>query len=236
MVVSIEHPKGGVGKSLMAFNIAVHFSNKKYNVEVIDLDGQKTITSINKFRVQEGLNSLVLPKVSSQEEMIKYLKANKNFDDKLILVDTGGFDSELNRMILAASDIIISPVSTAPVEIIRLVEFNFSTLEDINRGERENKRIQACVLLNKIHPNAESKGLNEIKESLNEYKNLKCLNSVIRVRSKIENSVSRGYSIFDKKFAEKMKSEKDKKAYKAAHKDLLAFVNELEKMMKSIKE
>ena len=49
MIIAISHQKGGVGKSTIAFNLAVWLS-KSYKIEVIDLDVQNTITHINKIR------------------------------------------------------------------------------------------------------------------------------------------------------------------------------------------
>lgn len=226
MIVAFVHPKGGVGKSLIAFNTAVYLTRNKHNVEIIDLDGQKTISSINKLRISEGLNSLKINQFNSIETLAQYIDSNF---DKLILIDTGGFDSKFNHVVLAVADIIITPVSTAPVEIMRLINFN-EILENLSRDPQINRDIKTFILLNKIHPNV--KNVDEIKEVINEYKHFECLDPIIRMRSKIENSVSSGHGIFDKSYEAKMKSEKDKEAYKAAHQDLAPFFKTLEKIIK----
>jgi len=46
MIIVVSHTKGGVGKSTTSFNLATAL-NSKYNIEVIDLDFQKTLTYLN---------------------------------------------------------------------------------------------------------------------------------------------------------------------------------------------
>ncbi|HIP26526.1 MAG TPA: ParA family protein, partial [Flavobacteriaceae bacterium] len=46
MIIVVSHTKGGVGKSTISFNLATAL-NSKYNIEVVDLDFQKTLTYLN---------------------------------------------------------------------------------------------------------------------------------------------------------------------------------------------
>ena len=42
-IITIAHQKGGTGKSTISLNIAVELNNK-YNLKIIDLDYQKSLT------------------------------------------------------------------------------------------------------------------------------------------------------------------------------------------------
>ncbi len=53
MVICINHQKGGVGKSTLAWNLAIELS-KDINVEVVDLDVQQTVTLNNYVRKNVG--------------------------------------------------------------------------------------------------------------------------------------------------------------------------------------
>ena len=108
MIVSISHQKGGVGKSTIAFNLAVELS-KKYKVEVIDLDVQNTITHTNKIRKENNLNELKILYISNEKEFKNYVE--KDTKKKITIIDSGGFDSSLNRLAIFYSDIVIAPVS-----------------------------------------------------------------------------------------------------------------------------
>jgi chromosome partitioning protein len=45
MIIAVAHTKGGVGKSTIAWNIATALK-ESHNVELIDLDFQRTLTYI----------------------------------------------------------------------------------------------------------------------------------------------------------------------------------------------
>ena len=105
-IITIAHQKGGVGKSTIALNLAVELS-KKYNLKVIDLDYQKSITIFNETRKEKKLKPLNIIHIENQKELIDVLK-NSN---ELILIDSGGFDSDLNRIAIIGADLVITPVS-----------------------------------------------------------------------------------------------------------------------------
>ena len=95
-IITVSHQKGGVGKSTLAYNIAVELS-KKYPVEVVDLDVQETVSSYNRIRKlmgQEGLNVKIF---TSDDDLLYYYN---NVDEKtIVVVDSGGFDSAFTRTI-----------------------------------------------------------------------------------------------------------------------------------------
>jgi len=45
MIIVVSHQKVGVGKSTIAWDLATNLQ-KKYNVELVDLDIQRTLTSL----------------------------------------------------------------------------------------------------------------------------------------------------------------------------------------------
>ena len=59
MIIAISHQKGGVGKSTIAWNLAIALQ-KKYKVELVYLDIQKTLTYTNKIRKNQTI--YILPK------------------------------------------------------------------------------------------------------------------------------------------------------------------------------
>ncbi|WP_192859960.1 ParA family protein, partial [Vibrio parahaemolyticus] len=69
-------------------------------------------------------------------------------DGKLIFIDTGGFDSTLNRVALSQSDFILTPTSDDPSDQLRLLDFD-KTMAAVS--EMVNEHLIAHALLNRVH-------------------------------------------------------------------------------------
>jgi chromosome partitioning protein len=210
-IITIAHQKGGVGKSTVAINLAVEL-NKKYNLKVIDLDYQKSITIFNETRKEKGLEPLDIIHIDTQKELIDFLKKNKD----LVLIDNGGFDSDLNRISIVAADLIITPVSNDLIEIYGLESFKkiLKELKEINT------KIKSYVLLNKIDPKA-TKAIKDLKEYIktnDEYFNL--FDTVFRRRADFTKSFEKGKSVI----------EIDKKS--KASKELQELIHNIETILK----
>jgi len=149
MIVSISHQKGGVGKSTIAFNIAVALQ-KKHKVIVLDLDVQQSITQVNKIRLEDKkLQSLDVRYVRTEDELKRYVQ---NEDENVItVIDTGGFDSSLNRIAIYLSDLVVTPVADTFTELAGLMKFK-EILNDLSQISGEE--IQVSLLLNNINPNS----------------------------------------------------------------------------------
>ena len=115
-IIVVAHQKGGVGKSTIASNLAVDLA-KIYDVDVLDLDMQKSLSYFNTLRND------------SAKLNIKYAKSFKegaaiiNNNQKLLIIDVGGFDSDLNRAAILGADLVITPVSDSTIELVGLLAF-----------------------------------------------------------------------------------------------------------------
>ena len=187
-IITIAHQKGGTGKSTISLNLAVELS-KKYNLEVIDLDYQKSLTIFNETRKEKNLKPLNIVNITIQKELINYLKTT----NKMVLIDSGGFDSDLNRLSILGADLVITPVSSNLIEIYGLEVFK-NILKEMKEVEPS---IKSNILLNNIDPKA-IKSISEMKqyiENNNEYFNL--LDSIIRRRSDFAKSFEIGKSVVE---------------------------------------
>ena len=115
MVINLSHQKGGVGKSTLATNLAVEL-----NAVIIDLDSQKSSVIWAKQRKQKGLGAVEVEGVKDIGELKEALKKHEG---KMIVIDSGGYDSDLMRMAILAADIIITPVAPSPIEVVGLQNY-----------------------------------------------------------------------------------------------------------------
>ena len=187
-IITIAHQKGGVGKSTVAINLATEL-NKKHNLKVIDLDYQKSITIFNETRKEKGLKPLDIIQIDTQNELIDFLKQT----DDLVLIDSGGFDSDLNRIAIIGADLIITPLSNNLIEIYGLEAFK-RILKDLKEVE---PNIKSNVLLNNVNPQAK-KSIRELQayiKSNNEYFEL--FDTVFRRRADFAKSFEEGKSVIE---------------------------------------
>ncbi len=207
MIITISHQKGGVGKSTLAYNVAVELS-KKYNVEVIDLDVQQTVTAYNRVRYEMGQKPLPVHIFTTPEELEVYFESLN--DETVVIIDSGGFDSSLNRFAMLVSDFLITPVSSEFTEILGLQKYE-SILKELS--EQSGMRIVTNVVLNKTNPN--QKKFDDVNEFISSSYHFILMDSMMRRRVDFANSVAYGFSV----------RELDKKSESA--KELKAFVKEI---------
>lgn len=186
MIISVSHQKGGVGKSTLAFNLAYYLA--KYNPVLVDLDIQNTISYANTIREQISNKKFNVQVVNSDTALKEIIKlSNKN---NLIIIDTGGFDSSLNRLSIIASDLIITPVSDKLFELLGLKKFE-SILSELSNIKKE--KVIARVLLNNISPSV--KKLGDLYSFIQESSSFELFDTVIRQRADIVHSSSKGLAV-----------------------------------------
>jgi len=204
MIIVYSHQKGGVGKSTILWNHAVEFS-KTRKVYVIDLDIQKTFTQTLQIRnnnilsgtapkaLKKYAGNLELVEVSSKQELIDFLKQVKQ--DDLVFIDTGGFDSEYNRIAMIASNILITPVSSKFYELLGLKKYE-SILQDLSSEKGLQRDFKAVVVFNKIQPTAKNI-LRDIFDFIKKSNKFEYFNTVLRQRVDYENSPALGLSVIE---------------------------------------
>jgi chromosome partitioning protein len=180
MILTIGHTKGGVGKSTLAWHLAHSFHDKK--VAIIDLDFQQTLHYIN--LMGDSRLNLIQPKNS--DELIDFLTMTASRYD-FVLIDVGGFDSDINRTALSYSDKILIPVSDSITEVLGFMTFK-EILKEISTSA------DFYIVLNNIHPL--TKNFETIKEAIADT-NIILLDTVIRSRKIYKTTMGHGISVFD---------------------------------------
>lgn len=191
MIVLFGHQKGGVGKSTLAINFAYQIQKKYKELVLLDLDSQNSVMLFNQLRASENLPTLKCVKedeIDFDNFISKYAK-NKN---NLLVVDSGGYDSNINRAALLKADIIITPVGISQIEIFGLQKFRKILKE---ASEALGVKIKTNVLINNVDSRSKSK-LKELREYIKEKNtHFNLLDTTIHTRADFKNSYGDGLTV-----------------------------------------
>lgn len=139
--LAIAHNKGGTGKTTTAVQLADALGIQR----IADIDIHKGLSVINNLRPNNKKWEII--DTSSKEKLAESI-SDVNRDNPL-LIDCGGFDSEMTRVAIALADLVITPANDDITEQLGLASFN-RTLNDISNIT--NNQIVAHVLMTRTHP------------------------------------------------------------------------------------
>lgn len=195
MLICLAHQKGGTSKSTICTNLAIELQNKykKKKVEVVDLDVQQSVSLINHIRsTNKDLRPLSIRTFSNAEKLKEYFLNDD--DSKIIVCDTGGFDSSLNRLAVLMADIVLTPVSDSIVDLQGLKTYE-KVLKQMS--EASNTIIESHVILSPIA--SQRKNFNDLKAYIEKSEHFKVFDSILRRRTDFINSFSEGKSVVEYK-------------------------------------
>lgn len=214
MTIAISHQKGGVGKSTIAWNLATALQGKFKNVELVDLDIQKTLTYTNEIRANHtDLKPLKIKNFTTPEDFKKYI--NGDSDERLSIIDIGGFDSSMNRLAIITADLVITPVSDKSFELLGIKSFE-RVLKELS--DLIDEKLVVRVLLNNLNPKKSK--LDDLKNFIEKSAHFTLLDTILRTRADYDKSAGMGKNVI----------EHDKES--KASKEIKALVKEVIKILK----
>lgn len=187
MIITIAHSKGGVGKSLLSWHLAIALS-----IPIIDLDFQKTLVYTNHIRMQNGYKTLEIIQPNSPESFATFMEEWD--EEKDIIIDVGGFDSNLNRVALYISDMIITPAVDRVTEMAGLYKFH-QIIEEISQNMETE--IYADILLNDVSPT--SKDFSVMEDLVSELAHFSLMKSVVAHRADFYKTMEEGKGVSELK-------------------------------------
>jgi chromosome partitioning protein len=187
LIITLSHQKGGVGKSTIAWNLAVHFS-KLLPTTIIDLDIQQSLTQTNEIRKSMQLEPLSIKQIKSADDLALHIQ--NDTDKEITIIDSGGFDSAYNRIAISGSDMLITPVSDKPFDLMGLQKYE-EILKSLS--EIQGEIIKTNIVFNNLNP--AMKNFGDLIEFICMSEHFELLTSVLRQRVDIAHSIGVGKSI-----------------------------------------
>lgn len=153
MIIGVLNPKGGAGKSTIAWNFAsVLATQHSANVLLVDADGQGSALDWAAARQTPALFSVVgLPRDSIHKEI---KNVGRGYDFVLIDgpagIEPNGAPSKITRSAILASDVIVIPTQPSPLDLWAMSGF----IQTILDSQMANEKRRACFLVNRLIENS----------------------------------------------------------------------------------
>lgn len=131
-IITLANEKGGVGKSTLAFHLAVALADAGHKVLAVDLDRrQQTLSrallarggTAKRLGVKLPLPKHVLLQQSSGAQLCQEV-ARAGWDCDYVVVDAAGHDSPIARRAIAMADKLVSPVNSSFFDLELLGRFH----------------------------------------------------------------------------------------------------------------
>jgi len=204
MIVLIGGEKGGPGKTTIATNLAAMRTRKSNDLLLIDTDKQPTASYWCSLREDHQVE----PRVASIQKFDKAvrtetLELKTKYED--IIIDAGGRDSPELRSALLVAEKAIFPLRPSQFDLWTLGRMN--TL--VETAKEFNEELEAFIVINQASPNPGVKEVEEARELIQEFTNLKLLKThlcerIVYRRAAIQGMAVNEYKPEDNKSVEEM--------------------------------
>jgi chromosome partitioning protein len=191
MIVLIAAEKGGVGKSTLAGNIAVHLAHNGVDVVLVDTDGQATAARFIERRDEAGILPAV-PCVQKTGDVAATLRElARRF--QVLVVDAGGRDSREMRTAMAVANLLLVPTQASQADLETLPKVN--ELVSLARGL--NPDLKATCVLSRAPSNPVIREVEEARELLSQFEQLEMADTVIRDRKIYRDALLAGRGVVE---------------------------------------
>jgi len=191
MIVLVGAEKGGVGKSTIASNLAVHLAHHAIDVVLVDTDGQATCARFIERRDEAGILPTV-PCVQRTGDVATTLRdLSRRY--QVIVVDAGGRDSREMRSAMAVANLLLVPTRASQADLETLPKVN----ELIGLARGLNPELKASAVLSMAPSNPQIREVEDARESLSQFERLELADTVIRDRKVYRDALLAGRGVVE---------------------------------------
>lgn len=183
VIFTVANRKGGVGKTMLATNLAVALSNKGKTL-LVDTDEQGSADAWNKHRTSK------LDAVNVFDGLIDALEPIYQ-DYDFILIDVAGRDSKMLREALLICDKLVVPTQASLLDL-EVIPYLYQKVQEV---KKDNTDLQAYVVINKAPTNPKNNEIAEAKAYLADYPIFKLTNTVIHDRKQFREAIIESLSV-----------------------------------------
>lgn len=194
MIVLIGGEKGGPGKTTIATNIAAMRTKETGDLLLVDTDKQPTASYWCSLREDNEIE----PRVSSVQKFEKTVRTEimalkEKYKD--IIIDAGGRDSAELRASLVVADKAVFPLRPSQFDLWTLGRIN--TL--VETAQELNVNLISYIVINQASANPGVREVEEAKELIREFSNLRLINSTICERISFRRAAINGMAVTEYK-------------------------------------
>lgn len=180
---AIAISKGGTGKTTST----VHIAGELNPDQILDQDVGNGISIINQLRPED--KRFNVSRFNDKNSLLKELKESQERGET-VLVDCGGFDSDITQAVIAVADIILVPANDSLTERLGIMGFE-ATLESISKAV--NRDIQVHLFTCKASPLR--KHFPRLEEVISHTKHFQLLDTPLSSRTDFTESIESGLGI-----------------------------------------
>ena len=189
MILLIGGEKGGTGKTTISTNIAALRAINGYDILLVDTDPQKTASFWGLTRDDDSN----LPRVTTIQKFDNVKKEiialSSKFDD--IIIDAGGRDSVELRTSLLVANKAIFPLRASQFDLWTLAKIN----SHVSDARAINENLSSFIMINQASSNPSVKESNSASDFLDDFIELRLLNTVIAERIAFRKAAISGKSV-----------------------------------------
>ncbi|WP_186129015.1 division plane positioning ATPase MipZ [Burkholderia gladioli] len=191
MILLIASEKGGVGKSTLATNLAVHLAHQGVDVVLLDTDGQATAARFVERRDEAGITPAV-PCVQRTGNITSTLRdiAHRY---QVVIVDAGGRDSREMRSAMAIANLLLVPTKASQADLETFPKVN----ELIGLARGLNPKLKAVALLSIAPTNPAIREVEDARELLADFDKLELADTIIRDRKVYRDALLMGKGVIE---------------------------------------